>query len=153
MRIWLHTKTVETGDLLGFADIRPDSVAEQLIIDGFADPVNSGNQTTPSSEAKWAGTSAALDAGAAPAVTTAPVITGAASVGATLTCTPGVYSGVPSPTVTRQWKRSGSINISGETGLTYVTQVADTGANITVEETATNSEGSVQSVSNAIYVV
>jgi len=85
----------------------------------------------------------------APAVARAPTLAGSALEGATLTVTPGLYSGFPRPTLTRQFNRNGS-PISGATGLTYVIQNADDGANITVTETATNSEGAVSSTSNAI---
>jgi hypothetical protein len=85
----------------------------------------------------------------APTVTTAPVIAGTANVGQTLTCTPGVYAGVPAPTVTRQWK-AGTANIPGATGLTYVVAAGDSGKSITCVETATNASGSVTGTSNAI---
>jgi hypothetical protein len=87
----------------------------------------------------------------APAVTTPPVISGTGTVGQVLTCTPGVYSGNPVPTVTRQWRR-GASNISGATGLTYTLQAGDAGTSITCRETATSPSGSVTSTSNAISV-
>lgn len=86
---------------------------------------------------------------AAPVNTTAPVITGTATTGSTLTVTPGVWTGTPAPTITRQWKR-GATNIAGATGLTYVLVVADEGANITCVETGTNATGSSTGTSNAI---
>lgn len=88
----------------------------------------------------------------APTVTTAPVISGSVYAGSTLTCTPGTYEGTPVPTVTRQWRLDGT-NISGATGTTYVTSEGEVGGDITVRETATNTEGSVTSDSNVIEVV
>lgn len=85
----------------------------------------------------------------APTKTRDPVITGNTAAGDTLTCTPGAYTGTPTPTVTRQWK-AGATNIAGATGLTYVIAAVDTGKSITCVETATNAAGTVTGTSNAI---
>ncbi|RWR25215.1 hypothetical protein D2T29_22260 [Sinirhodobacter populi] len=85
----------------------------------------------------------------APTVSSAPVISGDPVAGETLSVSPGIYGGYPSPTVTRQWRR-GSANISGATGLTYTLTATDVGKNITCRETAANSAGSVQSTSAAV---
>jgi hypothetical protein len=87
----------------------------------------------------------------APINTTPPVISGTNTVGSTLTCTPGTWSGFPTPTITRQWQKDGA-DISGSTGLTYVVQVGDVNAAITCLETATNSEGSDTKSSNVITI-
>lgn len=152
MRIWLHTKTGSTGDLLGFLDVRPDNAARAMINAGVAVHVNAGFQLTPSAEAKWAGNSAIVDLGSSPSVIVAPKLSGEQPVGSMLVCAPGSYFGIPAPTVTRTWNRDGA-PISGETGLTYVTQVADAGTEIIVEETATNSEGSTSAFTNTIEVI
>lgn len=88
---------------------------------------------------------------AAPTVDTAPVISGSTTVGSTLTVTPGVYNGYPVPTITRQWQNN-SVDIGGETGLTLDTTGLTASDSITCVETATNSEGSVNSTSNAIVL-
>jgi hypothetical protein len=85
----------------------------------------------------------------APVNVVAPVISGTATTGSTLTVAPGTWTGSPTPTYAYQWKHNG-IAIGGETGLTYVLQVADEGADITCDETATNSAGSATETSNVI---
>lgn len=84
---------------------------------------------------------------AAPTNTTAPSITGTATVGETLTAVAGTWTG--SPTVTRQWLRGGT-EISGATGTTYLLVAADEGATITVQETATNAGGSADATSAGV---
>jgi len=62
-----------------------------------------------------------------------PTIAGTPKVGVTLTATPGVWSPVPSPARTFQWKRTLSgttTNISGATELTYTPVAADVGATL-----------------------
>lgn len=83
----------------------------------------------------------------APANTQAPVISGVAMIGALLIATPGVWTGNPAPTITRQWLRAGVVVASG---LTYLTSAADVGANIRYRETATNPLGSATAESNTI---
>jgi len=153
MRIWQHTISAATNNLLGFLDA-DDAIAQAEITAGRADPVNSGLQMTPAPGAKWAGNSAIIPTvvpPVAPTVTTAPSIAGATAVGSVLTCTPGVYAGTPTPTVTRKWQAAG-VDIPGQTGLTYTTVAGDSGKAITCVETATNSAGSINGTSNAITV-
>lgn len=83
----------------------------------------------------------------APANTVAPAITGTARVGQTLTVSNGSWSGSPSSTFSRQWKR-GATNI-GTGAATYTLVAADAGQVITCVVTATNSEGSASATSNA----
>ncbi|MFZ2502358.1 MAG: Ig-like domain repeat protein, partial [Nocardioides sp.] len=73
--------------------------------------------------------------------TTAPSVTGALTVGSTLTLNPGVWPNTP--TLTRQWLRNG-VAIAGATSLTYVLTVADAGALISarVSASAPNASGS-----------
>lgn len=61
-------------------------------------------------------------------VTVAPVITGTATQGQTLTCSAPTTVGL-TPTVTRQWYRDKTL-ISGATSATYVLQAADVGKRI-----------------------
>lgn len=84
-----------------------------------------------------------------PTNTTAPVISGTASVGQVLTCTPGVWTGNPVPTVTRQWYR-GATAISGATGLAYTLVSADLSALITCRESATNIVSTITANSNTL---
>lgn len=65
---------------------------------------------------------------------TAPTITGTATVGQTLTAGNGTWSATPD-SYTYQWKRSGS-NISGATSSTYLLVTTDIGNTITVTVTA-----------------
>jgi hypothetical protein len=82
---------------------------------------------------------------AAPTYTTAPVISGSAWVGQTLTLTqPANWSGAP--TITDQWSDcNGSgqscVAITGQTGSTYVVSGGDLGFTIEVAERATTTDG------------
>jgi len=72
-----------------------------------------------------------------PEPTAAPVVTGTPEVGATLTTTNGTWTGAP--TFTRQWRR-GATNV-GTGALTYVVVVADVGAMMSCNVSATNAGG------------
>jgi hypothetical protein len=85
----------------------------------------------------------------APVNVDGPTIFGPANVGNTLTSDRGGWTGYPYPTFTYQWRQNG-LNISGETGTTYVVRVGDIGQNITLRVTATNSEGSAGATSNTL---
>lgn len=83
-----------------------------------------------------------------PVNTVAPVISGTATEGQTLTSTQGTWS--PAGTsYAYQWKRDGA-NISGATSTTYVLVTADVGALITCTVTATNADGSASATSNSL---
>lgn len=68
------------------------------------------------------------------AVTTAPLISGTATVGSVLTLTPTVWAATPDLRMI-QWKRAGT-PISGATSTTYTLVSADAGQAITVSELA-----------------
>lgn len=108
--------------------------------------------TATNSEGSASATSPATDpvapALAAPTNTTPPSISGIARVGETLTASDGVWTGVPTPVITRQWEADG-VDIEGATGTTYDLTEAEEGAVITVTVTATNSEGSASATSPA----
>jgi hypothetical protein len=89
--------------------------------------------------------------GIIPANTAAPSIAGDTELGDVLTVTPGTWTGVPTPSLSYQWRRDG-VAISGATGSTYTIVIADNGADIDVLETATNVMGAVSEASNAITV-
>lgn len=86
-----------------------------------------------------------------PANVTPPAVPVSASEGTVLNVTPGTWTGSPTPTLSYQWRRDGSA-ISGATNTSYTVVAADLNATLTVVETATNSEGSVQAVSNGCAV-
>jgi hypothetical protein len=87
-----------------------------------------------------------------PANTVAPVVSGTATVGQTLSTTNGTWSGIPTPTFTYQWQRV-TTNISGATSSTYVLVAADVGSTIRCVVTATNTVGSTSANSNSTAAV
>ena len=87
-----------------------------------------------------------------PANTVAPVVSGTAQFGQTLSTTNGTWTGVPSPSFSYQWQRAGS-NIGGATGSTYQLVSADVGNAIRCVVTATNVAGSSSANSNATSAV
>lgn len=88
----------------------------------------------------------------APVNSVAPVVSGTATFGQTLSCTTGTWTGVPTPTYTYQWQRV-TTNISGATSSTYVLVQADVGSTIRCVVTATNSVGSASANSNSTATV
>ena len=94
-------------------------------------------------------TSAASEAVVAlgPQNTTPPSISGTPEVGETLTANTGTWAGTPPFTYTYQWERCDSEGevcetIAGATGESYEFQSADSGHELKVAVTATNSVGS-----------
>jgi WD40 repeat protein/hemolysin type calcium-binding protein len=80
-----------------------------------------------------------------PVNTGAPVITGAATVGTTLSTSNGSWTGSPT-SYTYQWKRCDSgggncIFITGQTSSTYTIVTGDVGSTLKVDVTASNSAG------------
>jgi len=92
--------------------------------------------------------------GSAPVNTVAPVVSGTATFGQTLTTTNGTWTGAPAPTFTYQWQR-GVGNISGATSSTYVLVAADVGNTVRCVVTATNAvaPGGVSANSNSTATV
>jgi Carboxypeptidase regulatory-like domain len=66
-----------------------------------------------------------------------PVVSGAPTVGRTLSCSSGSWTGLQPITFSYAWLRNGSV-ISGASGSTYVVQPADQGHGLACEITATN---------------
>ena len=83
-----------------------------------------------------------------PVNTVAPVVSGTATVGQTLTTTNGTWTGLPAPTFTYQWQRV-TTNISGATSSTYVLVAADAGNTVRCVVTATNVVSAVSANSNS----
>jgi len=90
----------------------------------------------------------------APAVTVPPVVSGALSVGATLTVDHGRWSGSPAPTFVQAWLRctapvaapfvtvpAGCTTIAGATGTTYLITASDLGRYLTAQVAGSNSAG------------
>ena len=93
-----------------------------------------------------------LPSGIPPTEITRVNISGINTVGETLTVTDnGTWLGTLPITFTYQWKRNG-IDIIGETAITYVIVLADSGQQITCLVTATNIAGSNSSPSNIIII-
>lgn len=97
-------------------------------------------------------TTAVAEAGA-PTNTVLPAITGTATVGQTLTGSTGTWTSATAetPTYTRQWRRDG-VAISAATASTYVLVGDDSGTDITVTVTATDSNGSTAATSAATAI-
>lgn len=88
---------------------------------------------------------------AAPVNAVAPVVSGTASSGSTLSTTNGTWNNNPS-TFSYQWLKDGNA-ISGATSNTYLVVSGDTGSNISCRVTATNSGGFASSTSNSISII
>lgn len=88
----------------------------------------------------------------APINTSIPTIAGTPVAGQTLTVTSnGGWLGVPSPTFARQWLRNGTA-IAGAIGSTYTLQTMDVGTQISLQVTASNSEGDTIATSDSVSV-
>lgn len=79
----------------------------------------------------------------------APVVTGTATTGQTLTSTSGTWSRADS--LDYQWLRDGA-DVAEATDTTYVLVEADEGTDVSCRVTATNESGSTSAESNAISV-
>ena len=98
--------------------------------------------------------SADLDTGPVNLVPPAIVNTNPVAIDDVLTFTPGlwIYDGNnAAPTITYQWKRDG-VNISGATSDSYTLVSADLGTSITVEETATDTNGNRSATSAGVSI-
>ena len=109
--------------------------------------------TASNVEGQASATSNALRVGGvAPALLKAPEVTGSAVIGSTLTCSPGKWSGVPTPSYTYRWLREG-VAIAAATASTYTVAEADETHAISCSVKATNSEGSAEASStNSVRV-
>lgn len=89
----------------------------------------------------------AAHSGTIPRNTAAPVVSGTAQVGQTLTTTNGTWAG-NTAAFSYQWKRGGTVNV-GTNQNTYVCVAGDVGFPISCVVTATNSTGSASATSNS----
>lgn len=85
----------------------------------------------------------------APVNVVAPVISGTAETGQTMSCNGGAWSGATPITLTYQWKNAG-VNISGATASTYLLDVTDEGDAVKCAVTATNASGNSSADSNTV---
>lgn len=85
-------------------------------------------------------------AAVAPAVVSAPVVTGSAQVGATVTTSAGAWSGTAPIAYAYRWQRcsdgGGCSSVTGATAASYTVQQADVGLRLQAVVTATNAAGS-----------
>jgi len=86
--------------------------------------------------------------GAGPLNTVAPVVSGTATVGQTLSTTNGTWTGTPTIVFTYQWQRNG-VDIPSATSSTYTLVDADAENPIRCVVTGTNSAGANSANSNA----
>jgi hypothetical protein len=87
-----------------------------------------------------------------------PVITGTPMEGETLTASTGTWTGTEPITYTYQWQicdadGTGCVDISGETGSTYLLTSGDVGHTIVVVVTATNEAGTADAASLPTAVI
>ena len=109
--------------------------------------------TNPIGTSASSGASNSITTYSVPVNTVAPVVSGTATFGQTLTTTTGTWTGVPASfTYAYQWQRAGS-NIGGATSSTYQLVSADIGNAIRCVVTATNTAGSTAANSNATAAV
>lgn len=81
----------------------------------------------------------------------APRVYGERELGASLYCTPGTWSGSPTPVVIIQWLRD-ELPIASATKNSYVVTAADQAHSLSCRATATNSEGVVSATSTALKI-
>jgi protocatechuate 3,4-dioxygenase beta subunit len=86
-----------------------------------------------------------------PSNTSAAVASGTPTVGQTLSCSNGSWSGIATITYAYKWLRDGSA-IAGATGSTYVVQATDQAHGLACEVTATNPAGHASATSNTLKV-
>ena len=144
--VWFNAPTSYTYQWNGTAG-SPTTNPTYTVVAGDLGHTISCTVTATNAHGSASATSNSVLIVALPANTSPPVISGATTIGATLTLTsPGVWSG--SPTYTYLWSGAGSpVN-----GSTYVTVTADGGTSVTCQVTATNAAGSASQASNAIAV-
>jgi hypothetical protein len=119
--------------------------------------LNAGGGGSAMSDLAFAGDPAGLVAPDAPHATTAPVLTGTAIEGGTLTTGDGIFSGTSPLTRTIQWQRcdaagSNCADIAGATVSDRVLTAADRGSTLRSVVTAANPTGS-DSIASAVSAV
>ncbi len=87
----------------------------------------------------------------APANTSPPQVEGELVVGSILTCSPGEWTGEPTPTFTYQWEREGEA-ITGATSSTYTSADQDITKGVSCDVTASNETAAVAATSAPVTV-
>jgi hypothetical protein len=108
---------------------------------------NNGGSTTATSATVVIGGGSLVTG---PANVVAPAISGSPTVGATLTCDTGTWTGADL-TYARQWRRDDA-NIAGATAATYAVVAGDAGTALSCVVTATNAGGAVAVASRGVPV-
>ncbi len=89
---------------------------------------------------------------AAPANVVLPSLVGNGAVGSVVTCSPGAWSGSPSPTFTFNFKLD-TVSVQSGASNTYMPLIGDDTKTLTCTVTATNTEGSANAnTSNSLVV-
>ena len=97
-------------------------------------------------------TSALVNVSALPPRNSAPpALTGTPAAGATLTCSSGTWTGLPTPAITFQWLRDGR-PVAGADHATYAVGAADVTSSLACRVTATNVGGSENATTAAVGV-
>src|SRR5919197_4962305 len=101
---------------------------------------------------------AVLNVGSAPSNPAPPTISGTAALGSVLSGNDGSWSGNPTPTLSRQWRRCNQAgascsDIGGATGTSYTLVQADVGSTIRFRVTGTNTLGSLSADSAQTAIV
>ncbi len=125
-----------------------DSNAAYLDNTGFAtvvsDDIHLNAATQETIGVEWS------DCFETPVNTVAPVISGSTGIGEVLTATTGTWD-APIANYSYQWQRD-TVDISGETGTTYTTTLADDGTSVRCVVTAATFTDSVTANSNALDI-
>jgi hypothetical protein len=146
----------------------PPQFTYQWLRDGTSIPSATASSYTVASKDRGASISCAVTArdsagtaeaasgsvaipGAPPQNTASPQLFGTAAVGHALTCSPGTWSGAPTPTFSYQWLLNG-VAIPTATATTYTVAVADRGFALSCRVTATSREGSESAVSEGRHI-
>ena len=129
---------LSSGAQYGY-DMSHAQVAELLYYSGSLSAADRGAVSS------WLTQKYALSSSATPpSSASAPVISGTAADGATLTTSNGTWTGTPPMTYSYQWRRcdTSCTSIPNATGATYTAASADVGKTLTVVVTAANGAGS-----------
>ena len=87
----------------------------------------------------------------APALVTAPPLSGSGKIGASVGVDAGSWSGRPTPGTALQWRRDGA-DIAGATAASYTPVAADDRTELTCRVTASNVAGSAVATTTALPV-
>jgi hypothetical protein len=148
-----------TGDALAYFAYATATAAGQTKYDAYADgPSNPFGTGSVKDRLMSVYATYSPTAPTPPANTSAPTISGSTAVGATLTASPGSWSGTQPISYAYQWRRcdpaGGSCaDVAGATAQTYALGDADAGATMRVSVTGSNTAGSATATSAQTAVV